>query len=172
MSDNLNELSFLAGGGEMGSLMRQYDWAQSSLGDPKSWPQSLRLMIRLVLHSQHPMFIWWGPDLIQFYNDAYRATMGPAMHPMALGARGRESWSDIWHIIGPQIEYIIAGKGATWNVEQLVPINRHGQPENVWWTYGFSPIDLEGDVGGILVVCNDVTDRHMLTERLERRMVN
>ena len=148
----------------MGELMRAHDWASSPLGVPEAWPQSLRLTIRLMLNSQHPMFIWWGPDLIQFYNDAYRHTMGPAMHPAALGARGRESWADIWPIIGPQIELVMSGKGATWNVEQLVPINRHGRPENVWWTYGYSPIDLEGEVGGVLVVCNDVTEQHLATE--------
>lgn len=86
------------------------------------------------------------------------------MHPSALGGRGRESWAGIWPIIGPQIELVMSGQGATWNVEQLVPINRHGKPENVWWTYGYSPIDLEGGVGGVLVVCNDVTEQHLATE--------
>ncbi len=157
-------LPFLTGGGEMGALMRGFDWAATPVGAPETWPQSLRVTIRLMLNSQHPMFIWWGPELIQFYNDAYRQTMGPAMHPMALGARGRDTWVDIWPIIGPQIELVMAGKGATWNVEQLVPINRHGKPESVWWTYGYSPIDLEGEVGGVLVVCNDVTEQHLRTE--------
>ena len=122
-----------------------------------------------MLNSQHPMFIWWGADLVQFYNDAYRATMGPAMHPKTLGAKGRETWVDIWPIIGPQIECVLAGHGATWNVDQLVPINRTGIPENVWWTYGYSPIDLEGEVGGVLVVCNDVTAQHLQTEGLKDR---
>jgi hypothetical protein len=66
------------------------------------------------------MFIWWGPELIQFYNDAYRETMGPERHPSALGARGRECWDEIWDIIGPQIEYVMAGNGATWNEDQLM----------------------------------------------------
>jgi two-component sensor histidine kinase len=169
MQNNTNILNFFAAGGEMGQLIRQYDWTLSPLGHPEKWPQSLRLTIRLMLNSQHPMFIWWGPDLIQFYNDAYRATMGPAMHPMALGARGRESWSEIWPVIGPQIEHVMSGKGATWNVEQLVPINRNGEPENVWWTYGYSPIDFEDGIGGVLVVCSDVTSRHLLTERLKNQ---
>ena len=115
------------------------------------------------------MFIWWGADLVQFYNDAYRATMGPAVHPKTLGAKGRETWVDIWPIIGSQIECVLAGNGATWNVDQLVPINRTGIPENVWWTYGYSPIDLEGEVGGVLVVCNDVTAQHLQTEGLKDR---
>lgn len=58
----------------------------------------------------------------------------------------------------------MSGQGATWNVEQLVPINCHGQPESVWWTYGYSPIDLEGEVGGVLVICNDVSQQHLTTK--------
>jgi two-component sensor histidine kinase/PAS domain-containing protein len=157
---------FLAGGGEMGALTRAFDWSKTSVGSPETWPQSLRVTVRLVLTSRHPMFIWWGPDLIQFYNDAYRETMGPERHPSALGARGRECWAEIWDIIGPQIEYVMSGKGATWNEDQLVPVTRHGRREDVWWTYSFGPIDLEGKVGGVLVVCRDVTSEHMAREAL------
>jgi two-component sensor histidine kinase len=157
---------FLAGGGEMGALTRAFDWSKTPLGSPETWPQSLRVTVRLVLTSRHPMFIWWGPELIQFYNDAYRETMGPERHPSALGARGRECWDEIWDIIGPQIEYVMAGKGATWHEDQLVPVTRHGRREDVWWTYSFGPIDLDGKVGGVLVVCRDVTSEHMAREAL------
>jgi two-component sensor histidine kinase len=158
--------NFLAGGGEMGALTRGFDWSKTPLGSPATWPQSLRVTVRLVLTSRHPMFIWWGPELIQFYNDAYRETMGPEMHPSALGARGRDCWEEIWDIIGPQIEYVMAGNGATWHEDQLVPVTRHGRRENVWWTYSFGPIDFEGKVGGVLVVCRDVTSEHMAREAL------
>src|SRR4051794_33902101 len=157
---------FLAGGGELGALTRAHDWATTSLGPPETWPQSLRVTVRLVLTSGHPMFIWWGPELIQFYNDAYRETMGPERHPGAIGARGRECWDEIWDIIGPQIEYVMAGHGATWNVDQLVPVTRHGHREDVWWTYSFGPIDFDAKVGGVLVVCRDVTSEHMARETL------
>ena len=158
--------NFLSGGGEMGTLTREFDWSKTSLGSPETWPQSLRVTVRLVLTSRHPMFIWWGPELIQFYNDAYRETMGPERHPSALGARGHECWDEIWDIIGPQIEYVMAGNGATWHEDQLVPVTRHGRREDVWWTYSFGPIDLEGKVGGVLVVCRDVTSEHMAREAL------
>jgi two-component sensor histidine kinase len=157
---------FLSAGGEMGALTRGFDWSKTSVGSPETWPQSLRVTVRLVLTSRHPMFIWWGPELIQFYNDAYRQTMGPERHPSALGARGRECWDEIWDIIGPQIEYVMAGNGATWHEDQLVPVTRHGRREDVWWTYSFGPIDYEGKVGGVLVVCKDVTSEHMTTEAL------
>ncbi len=153
----------------MGALIRAFDWSATPVGPPDAWPQSLRLTVRLMLNSQHPMFIWWGPDLIQFYNDGYRKTMGPEMHPSALGAKGRESWADIWDIIGPQIDYVMAGKGATWNENQMVPIKRHGGVQEVWWTYGYSPIDLDGAVGGVLVVCTDVTRQHLYAEELRNR---
>jgi two-component sensor histidine kinase len=161
--------SFLAGGGEMGALTRAHHWASTALGPPDVWPQSLQTAMGLLLNTQHPMFIWWGSELIQFYNDVYRQTMGPERHPGALGQRGRECWEEIWDIIGPQIEQVMAGKGATWHEDHLVPMTRHGKREDVWWTYSFSPIHDEGEpngIGGVLVICRDVTERHRLIDAL------
>jgi len=160
---------FLAGGGEMGSLMRAHDWTSNPLGPPDRWPQSLRTSIRLVLNTNHPMFIWWGPELIQFYNDGYRLTMGPERHPSALGQRGRECWAEIWDIIGPQIEQVISGGGPTWHENQLVPVTRHGKLEQVYWTYGFSPIDEGNRIGGVLVICRDVTNEYLKSNALRER---
>ncbi len=115
------------------------------------------------------MFIWWGPELIQFYNDGYRQTMGPERHPSALGQRGRECWAETWHIIGPQIEQVMSGGGATWHENQLIPVTRHGRLEQVWWTYGYSPIDEADGVGGVLVVCRDVTKEHLAATALRER---
>ena len=167
--DKSASADFLAGGGEMGALTRTYDWSATPLGPPESWPQSLRTAIRILLNTNHPMFIWWGEQLIQFYNDAYCKTMGPERHPSALGQRGRECWDEIWDVIGPQIEQVMRGGGATWHENQLVPVTRHGRLEQVYWTYGYSPID-EGDcVGGVLVVCRDVTQDFLAAAALRER---
>ena len=104
-----------AGTGEMATLMRAHDWLSSPIGAPASWPQSLRLMVRLMLNSNHPMFVFWGPQLVCFYNDAYRQTMGPERHPGSLGRPGREVWDEIWDIIGPEIDFVMRGDGATWH---------------------------------------------------------
>ncbi|WP_019143112.1 PAS domain-containing protein [Noviherbaspirillum massiliense] len=157
---------FLSGGGEMGALLRAHDWTSTPLGHPDTWPATLKTAIRLILTSSHPMFIWWGPDLIQFYNDAYRRTLGPERHPAALGQRGQECWLEIWDIIGPDIELVMSGQGATWREDALVPVTRHGKRENVWWNYGFSPLEDESGVRGILVICSDVTEQHLNRERL------
>ncbi len=150
----------------MGALTRVHDWASTSLGPPEQWPQSLRTAVRLMLNTRHPMLIFWGPELLQFYNDAYRQTMGPERHPSALGQRGRDCWAEIWDIIGPQIELVMAGQGATWHEDQLLPVTRHGRREDVWWTYSYSPIDDGAQVGGVLVVCKDVTQEHVTREAL------
>jgi PAS domain S-box-containing protein len=164
-----NRADFLAGGGEMGALTRAHDWSATPIGPPDSWPQSLRTAVHILLNTNHPMFIWWGEALIQFYNDAYRQTMGPERHPSALGQPGRQCWAEIWPIIGPQIEQVMGGGGATWNENQLIPVTRHGKLEQVYWTYGYSPID-EGDaVGGVLVVCRDVTREHLAASALRER---
>src|SRR6476661_4162781 len=160
---------FLAGDGEMGALTRAYDWSASPLGLPETWPQSLRTAVRILLNTNHPMFIWWGEGLIQFYNDAYRQTMGPERHPSALGQGGRECWVEIWDIIGPQIEQVMSGGGATWHENQLVPVTRHGKLEQVYWTYGYSPIDEDDGIGGVLVVCRDVTKDYLAAAALRER---
>ena len=62
---------FLAGGGEMGRAIRAFNWATTSLGPPESWPRTLRTCLRIMLASRQPMWVWWGPELLNFYNDAY-----------------------------------------------------------------------------------------------------
>lgn len=163
----LSGTEFLAGGGEMGALTRAHDWNSSTLGAAENWPQSLRAMIRLMLNTRHPMLILWGPDLIQFYNDAFKETMGPERHPSALGQRGRDCWAEAWNLVGPQIEYVMAGKGSTWEEDRLVPLTRHGRREDVWWTYSYAPIDSDGGIGGVLVICNDVTSQHLARDAIQ-----
>jgi PAS domain S-box-containing protein len=160
---------FLAGGGEMGALTRAYRWATTPLGAPESWPQSLRTTVRLLLNSSHPMLLWWGPQLIQFYNDAYRQTMGPEFHPAALGQRCRECWDEIWDILGPQIDQVMISGEGTRHENQLLPITHDGKLRQHLWSYSYSPVDDDGRIGGILVVCRDVTRERRATAVLLER---
>ncbi len=148
-------LSFLGGGGEMGALIRIRDWRLSPIGEPQNWPQSLKTAVRLLLSSGHPMFIWWGPRLIQFYNDAYRPSIGPERHPSALGQEGRACWDEIWHIIRPQIEHVMSGRGSTWNETRWCRSPRKAPAKNWTGTNSTNPIDNPGvppASGGLLVV--------------------
>jgi signal transduction histidine kinase/CheY-like chemotaxis protein len=164
-----NVLEFLSGGGDMGERIRAYPWSNTSLDAPDTWPPGLRTALRVLLTTQHPVFIFWGPEHICFYNDAYSRSLGPEKHPSMLGARGRACWGEIWPIIGPQIEQVLRGGAATWHENQLVPIIRHGQLQDVYWTYSFGPIDeldAPNGVGGVLVICTETTQQVMTERRL------
>jgi signal transduction histidine kinase/ActR/RegA family two-component response regulator len=160
--------AFLAGGGEAGALVRAIDWAATPLGPIDTWSASLRTTVGTLLHSRHPMFLWWGPELIQFYNDAYAPSFGAGRHPSAMGQRGVECWQDIWPIIGPQIDDVMQRGTPSWNEDHLVPIVRNGHLEEVYWTYGYSPVfDDDGRIGGTLVVCTETTSRVLGARRLQ-----
>jgi PAS domain S-box-containing protein len=156
-----SNFSFLQGGGEMGERTRNFDWSTTPVGQPDQWPQSLRTIVSVILNSRFPMFLWWGPDLIQFYNDAYRPSLGnEGKHPAALGQRGEKCWPEIWPVIKPLIDQVLAGGEATWSEDQLIPIYRNGKLEDVYWTFGYSPVNNEsGNAGGVLVVCNETTEK-------------
>ena len=161
------QLEFLAGGGEMGERIRAFPWSESVLGSPEHWPSGLRTSLRTLLTTQHPVFIFWGAELVCFYNDAYSRSLGPEKHPSMLGMAGKQAWPEIWHIIGPQIDQVMRGETATWHENQLVPILRHGAIQEVYWTYSYGPIDEPAaphGVGGVLVICTETTQQ-ILTER-------
>jgi len=154
--------------GEMAALMREVDWAATPLGPVHVWPVSLRSTVSTLLASRHAMFLWWGPDLIQFYNDGYRLSLGPDRHPSALGHRGRECWAEIWPTIGSEVESIMAGGPATWHEDHLVPITRGDRVHDVYWSYSYSPVqDDDGGVGGVLVTVQETT-RRVIEERRVR----
>jgi PAS domain S-box-containing protein len=157
MTNNFHQ--YLSGGGEMGRLTREFDWATNALGTPDTWPKSLLTALSIVLNSRFPMFIWWGDELIQFYNDAYRPSLGnQGKHPEALGQRGRDCWQEIWTVIKPMIDQVMAGGESTWSEDQLIPIYRNGKLEDVYWTFSYSKLlGDHGQIGGILVTCTETT---------------
>ena len=163
--------AFLDGGGEMGVLTRDHDWSGHPLGPPAGWPSLLKSTLRLILTSNHPMLIWWGDELYQFYNDAYRRTMGADRHPAALGQRCRDCWSEVWHTIAPEIDHVMTGQGATWHENALIQLIRNGKREDMYWTYGYSPIQDEERVRGVLVVCADVTEDMRTRQLLKQSYV-
>jgi PAS domain S-box-containing protein len=161
---------FLSGGGEMGSLIRSKDWGMTPVGEPAEWPQSLRTTMSMILNSRFPMFLWWGPELICFYNDAYRPSLGEqGKHPSILGMPAEQAWSEIWDIIKPLIDRVLKGE-STWSEDQLIPIFRNGKLEDVYWTFSYSPVSNEnGKPVGVLVICQETTEKVNILRDLKER---
>jgi signal transduction histidine kinase len=156
-----------AGSGEMAAQCREFDWGSTALGPVSSWSPGLRTAVAIVLESRNPMFLWWGPELIQIYNDAYAPSLGTGdRRSRALGSKGHEFWTDIWPDIGPQIEQVMTTGEPTWHEDQYLPIERNGRLEDAWWTYSYGPVRENGAIAGVLVVCLETTARMaMLSER-------
>lgn len=163
--DHASTPAFLAGGGEMGALMRAHDWSDSPLGPPQLWPQSLRSVVGLMLSSKFPMFVAWGKDLGFLYNDPYIEVLG-GKHPRALGRRFYDIWSEIWPDISPLIDVAMAGE-ATYRENLPLLMNRNGQDEQTWFTFSYSPVrDESGAVAGMFCACTETTATIVSQQRL------
>jgi PAS domain S-box-containing protein len=155
------DVDFVPATGEIASLIRTKDWSKTTLGPPKTWPASLRTLLRLVLTSRYAMWMGWGPDLVFFYNDAYaRQTLG-AKHPWALGRPAREVWAEVWAELDVRVKRVFETGEATWDEGLLLFLERSGYPEETYHTFSYSPApgDSPGEVAGLFCVVVEETDR-------------
>jgi PAS domain S-box-containing protein len=158
---------FLEGGGEMGELIRAKDWSKTSLGDPEDWPQSLRTMVAVMLDNPFGMYIAWGNEYIQLYNDGYRPILGATKHPQALGISTRETFSEIWHIIDSMFDGVMKGKAVGFP-DFMLPLNRNGFVEKCYFDFSYSPIRKDdGEVGGVLVTVIETTNKKKAEDDLK-----
>ncbi len=155
-----------AGGGEMGKLMRSLDWSTTAVGEVETWPQSLKTAVRIILGSRYPMYIWWGQEMTNFYNDAYAPILGQR-HPAALGQSAFDIWADIWEVIGPQAEAVLNKGESWWNKEFFLITERNGYQEETYFTFSYSPVtDDDGRPGGVFCACTEETKRVLGDRRL------
>lgn len=148
--------SFLSDGGEMGAAIRAHDWSKTSLGPMEDWPQSLKSVTRMVLTSKQPMCFFWGPELLNFFNDAYRPMLGKRA-AYALGMPFKELWSDVWEDVLPFTRQALAGEG-TWTENLPLVMTRNGFEEKAYFTFSYSPLhDDDGRVVGLLDIATETT---------------
>jgi PAS domain S-box-containing protein len=160
-------VAFLAGGGELGALIRAFDWSGTPLGPPEDWPQSLKTAVRIMLTSRQPIWVGWGEDLTYLYNDPYKSIIG-GKHPEALGQPILAVWREISDDIGPMLSTAMNGDEGTYVEEQLLIMERNGYPEETYYTFSYSPIPEDGAGGGRAggIICANTDDtRRVIGER-------
>src|SRR3569832_341294 len=153
------DLSFLTGGGEMAALIRGHDWTKSPLGPPRKWSPSLRATLGLILPARAEIVLFWGPDFVAFYNDAYAPTIGNK-HPRALGRPARENWSELWSDLEPLLRGVLEA-GQTFSAkDRPFYIERNGVGETVYFDVSYSAVrEADGTVGGVLCIVSETTAR-------------
>jgi signal transduction histidine kinase/CheY-like chemotaxis protein len=150
----------------MGELMRTHDWGATPLGPPETWPHSLKVAVRIMLTSRYAMFVWWGRELTNLYNDAYRPFLG-VKHPAALARSARLVWQEIWDEIGPRTEAVLDAGQSTFDEALLLLMERHGYLEETYFTFSYSPLPHDsGGVGGIFCAVTEETERVISQRRL------
>ena len=162
---NHNEV--FPGDSETSAILRSLDWAKTPLGAVEGWPQSLRTSISICLNSAFAILVWWGPELVMLYNDAYVPIIS-SKHPRALGARGREIFPEVWDTIGPMLTSVLMCGAAVRADDLLLVLDRNGYPEECYFTFSYSPIvDETGGVAGIFTPVHETTDRVINERRLK-----
>jgi signal transduction histidine kinase/CheY-like chemotaxis protein len=154
------------GGGEAGRLMADHDWSATPVGPVESWPASLRFAVRTVLASRFPMVLTWGPEYLQFYNDAYAPFIG-AKHP-AIGEDIRVTLAEGWAALEGPVEHAMAAREASWLPRLPLLLERAGYREETYFTVSHAPaFGDDGEVAGMHAVCTEVTGE-VLGERRQR----
>jgi PAS domain S-box-containing protein len=168
------ESAMTSAGGAMRRRLDATDWASSPLGPREKWPQSLKLVVDLVLASGFPMAVRWGPELVMLYNDAYAPLLG-AKHPHVFGRPLREAWPEIWDELGPLNLSILHGeRGSFFAENHLWRVERFGEPEEAYFTISYSPIpdpSAPNGIGGVLTIGVETTDR-VHSERILQQFTN
>lgn len=157
--------AYCDGAGEMVARIRAKDWSTTSLGASEGWPKTLKMCLRIMLASRQPMCVWWGRELVNFYNDAYLPIIG-GKHPAGLGQPAATVWAEVWDQIMERVSAAMAGESSYTQAELLV-LERSGYPEETYHTFSFSPVpDDDARVGGIVCVNTDDTDKIVGARRL------
>ncbi|MEV1132225.1 SpoIIE family protein phosphatase [Agromyces sp. NPDC049794] len=145
---------------------RARDWAATSLGPVESWPPELYAAVRTVLPSTIPMLLWWGPELVQLFNDAYTPLLGDK-YPAGIGQPAAQCWPDVWDAMGPLADAVLAGRGAAHGENTRLFTDRRGYQEETFWTFSYSPVHgADGQVLGVFVATSDTTGQVVGDRRL------
>jgi two-component sensor histidine kinase len=164
-SSKSREDEFLLGGGQTGALIRALDWSKTSLGPISAWPAHLRATIALMLPAQAQIVLFWGPEFVALYNDAYAPSIGDK-HPRALGRPARENWAELWDDLEPLLRRVLEAGETVFAKDRPFYVERHGYPENVYFDISYSAVrDEAGKVGGVLCIVSETTERVIVQER-------
>jgi len=159
-----SNLYFMSGGGEAGAQIRSYNWKETSLGEPFTWPECFRTALSICLNSDFPIAIYWGPEYYLLYNDAYLVIAGDK-HPWIMGKPRKLAWPEAWDQTKLQFDQVMESGESIRLQDSLVLIKRFGFLGEAYFDYTLSPIcNAEGEICGIFNAVIETTQR-VINER-------
>ena len=149
---------------------RSIDWAATSLGPMDTWCADLRAMCNLIVASPHPAAMYWGPDHVAIYNEAYVDLAG-RKHPALMGSRYEDAWVEIWSAIADVFATAMTSAQSTMKDDDCLFIQRVGSLEETYFSWSIIP--LIGEDGNVVGLYNPafentrrkIAERRMLTLR-------
>lgn len=154
------------GDGLARAAMRAVNWTATPLGPVREWPEALTTVVRNQMSSSFATCIFWGPELVQIYNDAFLPLLGAK--PLPAGKPARLTWPELWSSMGPRLESVLRTGNAVFAQDQLFQLERHGYPEESYLTYSESPLyDTDGSVRGVLTTATETTAQVRASRRLK-----
>jgi len=147
----------------------EWDWSFSPLGPPVTWTSRLRGAMDILTASEAQIVLFWGPQFVALYNDAYAPTIG-SKHPAALGRPAQEYWSELWNDLEPLLRGV-RESGKTFSAKNRpFYIERHGFGETAYFDISYSPVrDDDESVGGVLCIVSETTEQVMANQRLREK---
>ncbi len=147
-------------------LIAGVDWSKSPLGDPSTWSKELSVTFATMLGSPSQIILFWGPEYVALYNEAYAPTIG-SRHPGAFGRPAVENWSELWDDLRPLLDRVREKGEYVFARDRPFYMERHGYPEHVTFDIAFSAIlDDNGSVAGVICVVNETTERTKFERQL------
>lgn len=151
--------AFPAGAGELATRIRESDWTDLALAPPATWSVSLKATVELILAAKAEIVLFWGPEFVALYNDAYAPTIGDK-HPQALGRPARENWAELWDDLHPMLRSVRETGETVWAKDRPFQIQRHGYLETVYFDISYSAVrEADGSIGGVLCIVSETTER-------------
>lgn len=168
----MTKQSFLSGDGESAKLIRSIDWSKTSLGNPISWPQSLRTSVSLCLASKSPILLYCGHEYVRIYNDAYCELIA-AKHSVSSGANEKDELRDVWPTPKAQLDRVMQTGEAVLCEDQLPVLDGNSNAEERSFTFSYSPIfDELNNVIGVFAIISEATQKVLNENHLTRLLTS
>lgn len=153
----------------MARLIGSFDWNRTSIGAIEEWPHYLQSAVDIMLGADNQIVLFWGPQFLALYNDAYAPTIGDK-HPNALGRPAREYWAELWADLEPLLKRVLETGETVSAKDRPFYIERGRGPETVYFDISYSPVhDQDGTVAGVFCIVNETTEPRRAQD-LERRL--